>query len=679
MKTAAERAEELRKLINHHNYLYYVEARPEISDREFDQLFDELRELERQHPELVTPDSPTQRVGGAPIPGFRTVTHRLPMLSIEKSKSIGELRNFDRNVRDRLRGVAPEYVVEPKIDGVSISLTYENGLLTVAATRGDGERGDDVTHNIRTIHEVPLRLRAEAPPPLIEVRGEVYMTKAELVRINKIQEERGEEKYANPRNLTAGTLKQLDPRITAQRRLRIFAFGLGVVEGWSVRTQWEALQQLKRWGFPVNPHAQLCRNIDEVIDYVLSWAEKRFELPYETDGMVIKVNDFAQQQILGATSHHPRWAQAYKYEAEEAVTRLARVEISIGKHGELVPTAIFDPPVQLAGTTVTRATLHNPAEIERKDIRIGDSVVVIKAGDIIPRVVRVLTEARTGHEKVIEFPSHCPFCGSPVRRTSGERSYNYVCAAGSQCPGQIVGRIKAFARRGTMDIEGLGEELAQQLVDAELVTSVTDIYRLTEGELLKLERMGKKKAQKLLAAIEASKGRGLARLLAGLSIPGVGETMAAAVARAFPSIDQLLAASPEQIAAVEGIGPVRAQHIYDFFHRPEGQQLVRELRDLGVKLTEDVTVPPSKSPIAGKTIVVTGTLKHYSRQQIEDLIESFGGKATGSVSSRTDFVVAGEEAGSKLEKARQLGIRVISEAEFEQMIRSAKPERLDGK
>jgi DNA ligase (NAD+) len=494
------------------------------------------------------------------------------------------------------------------------------------------------------------------------------MTKAEFVRINALQEQRGEEKYANPRNLTAGTLKQLDPRITAQRRLMMFAFGIGVIEGWDWRTQWETLQQLKALGFPINPHAKLCRNIDEVIEYILSWAEKRFDLPYETDGMVIKVNDFAQQQVLGATSHHPRWAQAYKYEAEEAVTKLAHVEISIGKHGELVPTAIFDPPVHLAGTTVTRATLHNPAEIERKDIRMGDSVVVIKAGDIIPRVVRVITEARTGAEKAIEFPSQCPFCGSPVRRTEGERSYNYVCAAGSQCPGQLVGRIKAFARRGTMDIEGLGDELAQQLVDAELVTSVTDIYRLTKPDLLRLERMGEKKADKLLAAIEASKQRGLARLLAGLSIPGVGETMAATLARAFLNIDQLMAARPEQIASVEGIGPVRAQNIYDFFHRPEGQQLVRELRELGVKLTEDVTEQPRDLPLLGKTLVVTGTLKNYDRNQIEQLIESLGGKATSSVSSKTDFLIVGENAGSKLEKARALGVPILSEEELERLI-----------
>jgi DNA ligase (NAD+) len=668
MTDPAVRAAELRKLIDHHNYLYYVEARPEISDREFDQLFDELREIEKAHPELVTPDSPTQRVGGAPIPGFRTVTHRLPMLSIEKSKNVNELRNFDRSTRERLGGVQPEYVVEPKIDGVSISLMYDDGLLTVAATRGDGERGDDVTHNIRTIRAIPLRLRAKNSPRLLEVRGEVYMTKAEFVRINALQEQRGEEKYANPRNLTAGTLKQLDPRITAQRRLMMFAFGIGVIEGWDWRTQWETLQQLKALGFPINPHAKLCRNIDEVIEYILSWAEKRFDLPYETDGMVIKVNDFAQQQVLGATSHHPRWAQAYKYEAEEAVTKLAHVEISIGKHGELVPTAIFDPPVHLAGTTVTRATLHNPAEIERKDIRMGDSVVVIKAGDIIPRVVRVITEARTGAEKAIEFPSQCPFCGSPVRRTEGERSYNYVCAAGSQCPGQLVGRIKAFARRGTMDIEGLGDELAQQLVDAELVTSVTDIYRLTKPDLLRLERMGEKKADKLLAAIEASKQRGLARLLAGLSIPGVGETMAATLARAFLNIDQLMAARPEQIASVEGIGPVRAQNIYDFFHRPEGQQLVRELRELGVKLTEDVTEQPRDLPLLGKTLVVTGTLKNYDRNQIEQLIESLGGKATSSVSSKTDFLIVGENAGSKLEKARALGVPILSEEELERLI-----------
>jgi len=549
-----------------------------------------------------------------------------------------------------------------------MSLAYDAGLLSVGATRGDGEKGDDVTHNIRTLPEVPLRLHSDKPPKLFEVRGEVYMTSAELARINKIQAERGEEQYANPRNTTAGTLKLLDPKLAAERRLRFFAYGVGAADGITLRTHLDALEKLKQFGVPVNPHIHHFDAIDGVIEFVSSWAEKRFELPYETDGMVIKVNDFAQQQRLGATGHHPRWTQAYKFEAEEAVTRLAQIEITIGKHGELIPTGIFEPPVHLAGTTVRRATLHNPAELQRKDIRVGDSVVVVKAGDIIPKVVKVLPEGRTGKETQFEFPTKCPFCGSPVKKEEGDKSFNYVCSSGSNCPGQIVGRIKSFAKRERMDIEGLGEELAQQLVDEELVTTVTDLYRLTEEQLLPLERMGKKKAQNLLAGIEASKSRGLSRLLAGLSIYGVGESMADLIAQAFPSIGALLTAKEEQIASVAGIGPVRAKSIHDFFHSPSGQELVREMRELGLKVTEEVRQAPKTGGIAGKTIVVTGTLKKYGRKEIEDTIKQHGGKASGSVSKKTDFVLAGEDAGSKLDKAKELGVKVITEEDFEKMI-----------
>jgi DNA ligase (NAD+) len=668
MPTPAQRAAELRQLLHHHNHLYYVEAKPVVTDREFDDLFEELKALEQKHPELVTPDSPTQRVGGAPIKGFKQVVHRVPMLSIEKSKNQNELREFDRRVREGLGSEKPTYVVELKIDGVSMSLTYADGGLAAAVTRGDGFKGDDVTHNVKTMPEVPLRLHTKKPPKLFEARGEVYMTKAELARINKIQAEKGHELYANPRNTAAGTLKLLDPKLSAERKLKLFAYGIASRDGLEVKTHTEALALLRELGFPVNPHIKHCQTIDEVIEFVLSWAEKRFELPYETDGMVVKVNDFAHQQRLGATSHHPKWVQAYKFEAEEAVTRLDHIEITIGKHGELIPTANFDPPVQLAGTTVSRASLHNPAELERKDIRVGDHVVVVKAGDIIPKVVKVVTEKRTGKEKKFEFPTKCPFCESPVVKDEGASSYNYVCSAGRNCPGQIVGRVKSFAKRERMDIEGLGEEIAQQLVDAELVMTVTDLYHLTEEELLTLERMGKKKAQNLLAGIEASKTRGLARLLAGLSIYGVGESMADALAQAFPSMDALLAASEEQISSVSGIGPVRAKSIYEFFHSESGESLVAELRNLGIKLTEEVREAPKSSGIAGKTIVVTGTLKKYGRKEIEDLIKQMGGKPSGSVSKKTDYVLAGEEAGSKLDKAKELGVKVISEAEFDKLI-----------
>lgn len=669
MSTVENRIVELRRLIEHHNRLYYEEAKPEISDREFDRLLDELKKLEAKHPELVTPDSPTQRVGGKPITGFKTVTHRIPMLSIDNSYSANDLRDFDRRVRTTLRGDKVTYVVELKIDGVAMSLTYQNGLLTTGATRGDGERGDDVTHNLRTIPDVPLRLRTDDPPPLFEARGEVYMTTAELIRINRMRAEQGLEPYANPRNLTAGTLKLLDPRQCAERKLRLFAYELGAVEKIEVNTHREALDLLKKFGFPVNPHIRSFDSMDEVIDYCQSWSEQRHDLPYETDGMVIKVNDFDQRRRLGMTSKFPRWAQAYKFEAEQATTRLAKIELSVGTFGELTPIACFDPPVHLAGTMVSRASLHNAAEIERKDIREGDMVVVEKAGEIIPQVIKSIPESRTGAEKKFQFPDQCPVCGAPTEREEGVSSYTYRCTAGVACPAQVAGRLEAFAKRDRMDIEGLGEVLVRQLVESGLVRTVTDLYRLKEEQLVALERMGKKSAQKLLRGIEASKKRGLARLLAGLSIYGVGDSMAELIAQEFGSMDNLLAASQDRLAQIKGFGPVRAKSLYEFLHSETGKKLIHDLKALGVKMTEErKAATPASSPLAGKTIVVTGTLQHYRRNEIEDLIKNLGGKATSSVSKKTDFVVAGEEAGSKLVKARQLGVRVLTEDEFRNMI-----------
>lgn len=671
MSAVAKRIAELRREIEHHNRLYYEEAKPEISDREFDRLLEDLRKLEDAHPELITPDSPTQRVGGKPIAGFKTVQHHTPMLSIDNSYSANDLRDFDRRVRSALRGEKVTYVVELKIDGVAMSLTYEKGVLTTGATRGDGIRGDDVTHNLRTIPDVPLRLRADDPPPLFEARGEIYMSSAELVRINRIRTEQGLDPYANPRNLAAGTLKLLDPKQCRERKLRLFAYAVGVTDGFEVNSHQEGLQLLKKFGFPVNEHIESFDSMDEVIDYCNSWAEKRRELPYETDGMVIKVDDFDQRRRLGMTSKFPRWAQAYKFEAEQAITRLARIELSLGKYGELTPVANFDPPVQLAGTTVSRASLHNAAELERKDIRVGDMVVVEKAGEIIPQVVKSLPESRTGEEKKFHFPKACPVCGAPTIREEGDASFNYRCTAGVACPAQVAGRLESFAKRDRMDIEGLGESLVKQLVDSGLVKTVTDLYRLDQEQLVQLERMGKKSAQNLLQGIEASKERGLARLLAGLSIYGVGESMADLIAQEFGDIDELMGAAEDQIARVRGLGPVRAKSVYQFLHSDTGSKLVAELKKLGVRMTEERRArPKGASPLAGKIVVVTGTLKNYKRNEIEDLIKQLGGKATGSVSKKTDFVVAGEEAGSKLDKANELGVRVLSEEEFDELVKS---------
>jgi DNA ligase (NAD+) len=663
--TLTKRAAELRRQLDYHNYKYYVEAQPEISDLEFDRLLRELEDLEKAHPELVTPDSPTQRPGGQPIEGFATVTHRVPMLSIDKSNSPDDLRDFDARVHKLLKKGEPvRYVVEPKIDGVAISLTYEKGVFTLGATRGDGERGDDVTHNLKTVRNLPLRLHGDKAPKLVEVRGEVYMTRADFVRFNKDLEAKGEKKAANPRNLTAGSLKQLDPKICAQRRLRLFAYSTEGVEG--IHSHLESLDLLRRLGFPVNPHIQAFDDIEGVIEYVNSWEEKRHDLDYDTDGMVIKVDSLEQRERLGTHSKAPRWATAYKYKDEQAITRVAVIDLSVGKDGVLTPVAKLDPPVWLCQTTVSNASLHNARQIRQKDIRIGDQVVVIKANEIIPQVVSSLKEMRTGKEKVFHFPDKCPVCGSPTMTDD----VRYYCT-GASCPAQLQARLETFGKRSRMDIEGLGEEICKQLVSKGLIKSLPDLYRLTMEQLLTLERMGKKSAQNLLDGIAASKTRGLTRLLAALSIPMVGESMAELLTNEFRSLDELLAAPKERMAKIKGFGEKRAESVYDFFHCADGEQLVKDLRDLGLKLTEDAKPSAGGAVLAGKTFVVTGTLKKHGREEIEERIKSYGGKATGSVSSKTDYVIAGEAAGSKLDKAKELGVPVITEEEFEQLVAGA--------
>jgi DNA ligase (NAD+) len=663
MPTLAQRAAELRRQIDHHNYLYYVQAKPEISDKGFDKLLRELETLEEEHPELATPDSPTRRVGGQPIAGFATVMHRIPMLSIDKAVTPTELREFDARVHKALGPEPVRYIVELKIDGVAISLTYVNGLLQLGATRGDGVHGDDVTHNLMTVKGVPLRLHTDDPPALFEARGEVYMSRADFARNNEERKKTGEEVLINPRNSTAGSLKLLDPKLCAKRRLRLFTYSLGALEGVAVKSHLEALDLLRKYGFPVNPHIQTCETIDDVIAYCHSWEEKRHDLDFDTDGLVVKVNDLGQQKRLGQTSKAPRWLTAFKFEAEEAMTRLREVEITIGKDGMLVPTALLDP-VTLSQTTVSRASLHNADQIEQKDVRVGDMVIVVKRGEIIPYVVRSLPELRQGGEIPYKFPTHCPGCGSPTERRKGK----VFCTKAKDCPAAIRKRVESFAARNRMDIEGLGESLTAQLVKSGLVKSVTDLYRLALDPLLQLERMGKKSAQNLLEGIEASKSRGLARVLAALSIPLVGEAPAELLTSEFPSIDAILAASKEDLAAVKGFGPERAESIYQFFHNPDGETLVKEMRELGVKLTEEPKARPKGADLTGKTFVVTGTLMNHSRDEIERLIKELGGKATGSVSKKTDYVVAGENAGSKLDKAKTLGVAVLTEAEFAKLI-----------
>jgi DNA ligase (NAD+) len=665
MPKLEQRAAELRRLIDHHNYLYYVEDRPEISDKEFDLLLKELEKLEAAHPELTTPDSPTRRVGGQPLTAFKTVHHHVPMLSIGKAFNAEELREFDRRVRKALGKQAVQYVVELKIDGVAVSLTYTNGLLTLGATRGSGKAGDDITENLKTVRGVPLRLRTDKPPAHFEARGEVYMSKADFARLNEEVAARGEQRYANPRNLTSGSLKQLDSRLTAKRRLRLFAYSLGHIEGITVKSHLDALELLRQYGFPVNTEIHSFDTMEEVIAYCDSWAEKRFDLPYETDGLVVKVNDFEQQRRLGSTNKEPRWAVAFKFEAEQAITKIREIEVDVGKDGFLTPVALFDPPVQLCGTTVSRATLHNAAQIEQKDIRVGDSVIVVKRGEIIPYVEKALHYAREGNEKVFHFPTKCPVCGASAVRENDAPTPR--CTATATCPAQLQGRIESFAKRERMDIEGIGEKLAEQLVSSGLVKTVADLYRLKKEQLIGLDRMGELSAQNLLNALEASKNRGLARLLAGLSIYGVGEGMAPLLVQEFPNIDALLAASKEELAGVKGFGPRRAESVHNFLHGP-GKKIIQDLRDAGVKMTEDVKPKVTSGPLLGKAVVVTGTLQNYSRKEIEDMIAQHGGKATSSVSKKTDYVVAGDEAGSKLDKARQLGVKVLTEDEFEKLI-----------
>jgi DNA ligase (NAD+) len=668
MPKPKERIDELCRLLDYHNHRYYVEAMPEISDREYDRLLEELRELEAKHPELASPASPSQRVGGSPIEGFETVRHRVPMYSIDNTYKPDELREFDKRVR-KLLGPEDEvsYVVELKIDGVAISLTYEDGLFTLGATRGDGVNGDDVTHNLRTVRDLPLRLKGKNPPALFEVRGEIYMTREDLVRTNEQRKKEGLEPYMNPRNLAAGSLKLLDPKLCAQRRLRLFAYGLGATEGVDITAHLELFDKLKEFGFPLNPHWKECKNIEEVIEYSHSWEKKLGELPYETDGLVIKVNDYEQRVRLGFTSKFPRWAVAYKFEQEQAITKVKDIRVQVGKTGTLTPVAELET-VQLAGTRVTFASLHNADYIEEKDIRIGDTVVVIKAGKIIPYVLRSEHGLRSGKEKAFKFPSHCPVCGSPVERD--KNGVFYRCTGGKKCTSQMKEVLRSYARRSAMDIEGLGEKIIEQLVDSGLVNSIPDLYRLTLDELLNLERMGEKSAQNLLEGIEASKKRGLAKLLAGLAIQHVGDSVADLLAKEFGNIDDLSAASAERLNDIPGIGPVLAQTIHDYFHSEQGEQIVQELHDLGLKLTEERPGggPKGKSPLAGKTIVVTGSLQRYGREEIETLIRQHGAKAVGSVSKNTDFVVAGEKAGSKLEKAKALGVKVLTEEEFEKMV-----------
>jgi DNA ligase (NAD+) len=663
----AEEAARLRSELHHHNRLYYLEAAPEISDRDYDRLMVRLQEIEAQHPELLVPDSPTQRVGGEPLAEFTTVVHSVPMLSIDNTYSYGEVREWDARIRRGLNvGEPVRYVVELKVDGVAVSLRYVEGKLALGATRGDGERGDDVTANLRTVRDIPLVL-GDDPPAVLEIRGEVFMTNAELVRLNEIRLANHEKPFENPRNSTAGSLKLLDSRICGQRRLRFVSHGLGESQGVDEPSYCAVVGKLHAWGIPTTPYLEAFDSIEEVIAHAQVWSERRNTLDFQTDGLVIKVDDLHQRQRLGSRSKSPRWTIAFKFAAEQAITKILHIGTQVGKTGKLTPVADLTP-VRLAGTTVKRATLHNADEIARKDIREGDTVVIQKAGEIIPQVVRVEVDARDGSEVPFVFPTHCPSCGAPVVRADGE--VDYRCSnPPALCTTQLKTRIRNFAHRDALDVDGLGIKLIDQLVDRQLVRSLADLYRLDEPTLAELERMGEKSARNLLAGLEASKRRSLDRFLTALTIRHVGTRMAEVLAERFHTLDALRAATLQDLEGVPEIGPVVAASVHDFLQDPDNVLLIDDLLAVGVdpKPVEPIKASASQLPFAGKTFVLTGTLPQRSRAEAEAIIKKLGGKTSGSVSKVTAYVLAGDEAGSKLEKARQLGVTVIDEAEFERL------------
>ncbi len=665
-----ERADALRELLHHHAHQYYVLDTPQIPDAEYDKLFQELQSLEAQHPELLTPDSPTQRVGGKVLEGFAKVRHQVPMLSIRTETDIEATgaRNFDARVRRELGldedAPAVEYVAELKFDGLAINLRYERGVLVCAATRGDGEVGEDVTQNIRTIGQVPLRLPAGVPE-VLEVRGEVYMRRDDFEALNERQRARiaqgakNEKTFVNPRNAAAGAVRQLDPAIARQRPLSFYAYGWGEIVGapaW--QTHFEVLQALKAWGFPVSGRVQVCTGAEDLVAYHRSVGQARDQLPFDIDGVVYKVNSLALQQQMGFVTREPRWAVAHKFPAQEQVTTVEAIDVQVGRTGKLTPVAKL-APVFVGGVTVTNATLHNEDEARRKDVRVGDQVIVRRAGDVIPEVVAVVPDRRTHDHPPFTMPRQCPVCGSEAVREEGEADYR--CTGGLFCGAQRKQALLHFAQRRAMDIEGLGEKLVDQVVDAGVIRTLADLYRLGLGNLVALYRMGEKSAQNLLAGLEQSKSTTLPRFLFGLGIRHVGEATARDLARHFGNLDAIMAADVDALLQVPDVGPVVAESLHTFFAQPHNREVVEQLRACGVHWPEGEPAPQAALPLAGKTVVLTGTLPSLSRDEAKEMLESAGAKVAGSVSKKTHYLIAGAEAGSKLDKARELGIPVLDE------------------
>ena len=662
--SARRRADELRAEIRRHERLYYVEDAPAISDAEFDGLMRELQELEAAHPEIVTPDSPTRRVGGEPQDAFPRAAHEVPMLSLENANGPEELETWiDRLSRAVDDPAALAWVAEHKIDGLSVSLRYENGVLVRGATRGDGTIGEDITVNLRTIREVPLRLSGDGLPAEMIVRGEVYMTRSGFERLNAAREEAGATLFANPRNAAAGSVRQLDARITASRPLKFFAYTL---LGSDAPSQSEGLRRLAEWGLPVNPEWTRFEDRGPLLEYCLDWQERRHDLDYEIDGVVVKLDDLDQQAALGATAKHPRWAVAFKFPAEEAISVVRDIMVTVGRTGKLTPTAVLDP-VEVSGVTVQMAGLHNEDEVLRKDVRVGDTVVVARGGEVIPQIVRVVTEKRRRGARRFRMPARCPECGAGIVRLEGEVAHRCPNAS---CPAQLRERILHWGGRGAMDVDGLGDVLARQLVDRKVVRDLADLYDLDVETLVGLERMGELSAQNLVAALERSKSRGLRHVLYGLGIRHVGQSAAAALADAFGSMDAILTADRDRLEAVEGIGPTLAESVREFLDARENRAVIARLAQHGVNMKAPRRAAAS-GPLAGKTFVVTGTLASFSRAEATAAIEAQGGRVAGSVSKKTDGVIAGESPGSKLDKARKLGVKVFDEAGFQKLLRSS--------
>ena len=669
--TPADRAAELRRELNYPNYRYYVASDPVIGDGQYDALFRELQTIEAEHPELLTADSPTQRVGGEPSPAFTEVQHARPMLSLGNAFDFDELAAWHRRVTGLLDGEPFEMVCELKIDGLAVSLTYENGVLLQGATRGNGTTGEDVTRNLRTIRTIPIELREGAPEHL-EVRGEVYLPVAEFLRLNEERAERGEPLYANPRNTGAGSIRQLDPKVTAARNMQIWVYSLGDAQAPGMPdNHWDALAWLNELGFRINPANHRCSTLEEVMDFYQSWLERRHDLPYEADGVVVKVSSLAMQEQLGVVGREPRWAVAYKFPAEQATTRLLHIGINVGRTGSLNPFAVLEPVV-VSGATVQHASLHNEEDIHRKDIRVGDTVIVERAGDVIPQVVGPVLAQRTGKEQVFQMPEDCPECGTPVVKNDDDAMHR---CPNSSCPAQFFELLKHFVSKGAADIDGLGERWCGILIEQGMVSDLADLYMLEKDRLLGLERMGDKLAKRIMANIEASKSRPLPRMLFALGITHVGAEVAELLSQNYISVESLATATEEDLTEIDGIGPKIAESIVAWFLAPANRSVIGKLKAAGVRLEQD-SLPaatessPESSPFGGLTFVVTGTLSAFPRSEAEGRIKGLGGKVTSSVTRRTSYVVAGDSPGSKAAKAEQLAIPVLDEEAFLRLLES---------